>query len=213
MAISGVDAVSGVNGAYRVYFYLNNNLLPIKRVNFPHQNAPSNPLEGGNTPPRSWQIDSFYSLFNFLINNQGIHKGKEINFPKENELSEEGCNLCNSRRYVCSTGETSDGTSTIIPGKQSNLRVQHHEAQHLHQARIKAVQEGRVVVSQDIHLQHAICPECGGSYVSGGQAVTRTLSKQEFQQLIQSAKPTYQHSGALNNQRPEGKGINIDFYG
>lgn len=116
---------------------------------------------------------------------------------------------------LCSTGETSDGTSTIIPGKQSNLRVQHHEAQHLHQARIKAVQEGRVVVSQDIHLQHAICPECGETYVSGGQAVTRTLSKQEFQQLIefQSAKPTYQPSGILNNQKPEGKGINIDFYG
>ncbi|MEW6096944.1 MAG: hypothetical protein AB1567_10560 [bacterium] len=204
MSISGVDAVSGVSGAYRAYFHLNN-LLPIRRINFPHQNRYANPLEGGNTT-RSWQIGSFYSIFNFLRNNQGI----EIN------KSTEECNLCQERRYICSNGETSDGISTIIPGKQSLLRVQHHEAQHLHQARIKAVQEGKVVVSQYIFLQHSICPECGGTYVSSGQAVTHTLNKQEFQQLIQQthlSKPTYHPSGSLNNQTPEGKGINIDFYG
>jgi len=220
MSISGVEGVSGVSGGYRVYFHLNtlrrttpNNLLPIRRINFPHQNRPSNPLEGGTTP-HSWQISSFYSIFNFLRNNPGIDKSNEFNFIGRDKSQEE-CKLCQGRRYVCSNGETSDGNSTVIPGRQSALRVQHHEAQHLHRARIKAVQEGKVVVAQYIFLQYATCPECGKTYVSGGQAVTHTLNKEEFQQLLQQTqlpKPTYQPLGLLNNQIPEGKGINIDFY-
>jgi hypothetical protein len=217
MTISGVGGISGVSGAYRVYFHLNrytipNNLSPIRRVNFPIQNM--SPYSTESTS-RSWQIGSFYSIINFLINNQGIGRGNEVNFLKE-EKAKENCSLCQGRRYVCSNGETSDGISTIIPGRQSALRVQHHEAQHLREARIKALQEGKVVISQHIYLQHAICPECGGSYVSSGQAVTHTLSKEEFQALIKQtpiAKPIYQPFGRINDQRPEGKGINIDCYG
>jgi len=214
MGISGVDAISGVRGVYRVYFHLNyprnilNHSLPIRQINFPH--LATSPNLGEQTP-RSWQIGSFYSLFNFLINNQGIDKSKGIE-----DKSKEECKLCQGRQYICSNGETSDGKAPIIPGRQSELRIQHHEAQHLHQARIKATSEGKVVISQYISLQHAICPECGGSYVSHGQAVTQTLGKQEFQQLIQQprfSKPTYQPSALINDQKPEGKGINIDFYG
>jgi len=214
MTISGVDAVSGVRGAYQVYFHLNhprgslNNFFLIKRINFPHQYISSNSVERTS---RGWQIGSFHSLFNFLINNPGIDKSEGIDAK-----SKEECTLCQGRRYICSNGETSDGRTTIIPGRQSELRVQHHEAQHLHQARIKATREGKIVISQHIFLQHAICPECGGSYVSSGQAVTQILDKQEFQQLIQHpqfSKPTYQPSAELNDQKPEGKGRNIDFYG
>jgi hypothetical protein len=216
MTISGIGGISGVSSVYRVYFHLNhytapNNLSPIRRVNFHNQNMLPSLPEGTS---RSWQIGSFYSIFNFLINNQGIDKGREVNL-QEYKAKEE-CNLCQGRRYVCSNGETSDGISTIIPGRQSALRVQHHEAQHLREARIKALQEGKVVISQHIYLQHSICPECGGSYVSGGQAVTHTLTREEFQALIQQTtitKPTYQPAGKMNDQRPEGKGINIDCYG
>ncbi|MEW6621401.1 MAG: hypothetical protein AB1422_19055, partial [bacterium] len=119
MEISGVDAVSRISGAYRVYFHLNNrttNSLPLSRTNFPQNPAESN--------PRSWQIGSFHSIFNFLINNEKISK-EIVHLNKSNE----GCNLCQNRRYICSNGETSDGKSTIIPGQQSALRVQHHEAQ------------------------------------------------------------------------------------
>lgn len=195
MNISGVDAVNRVSGAYGLYFKYYHHLSP-------------NTLP---RTPRSWQIGSFHSLFNFFINNQGTDKSKGIE-----DKAKEDCKLCQGRRYVCSNGETSDGRSTIIPGRQSELRVQHHEAQHLHQARIKAASNGKVVISQHIFLQHAICPECGGNYVSSGHAVTHTLSPQEFQQLIQQppfSKSTYQPSGGLNDQKLEGIGINIDFYG
>ncbi|MFH1562205.1 MAG: hypothetical protein ABIF11_02120 [Nitrospirota bacterium] len=207
MGISGVDTVNGVSGAY---FNLRKNLLPVSTVNFPHQNK--NPLEIENNP-HSQPIGSFHSIFNSLRNNQRIDKNNEINFQNEKELSKEECGLCQGRKYICSNGETSDGISTIISGRQSALRVQHHETQHLHQAKINATQKGKIVVSQHIYLQYATCPECEGTYVSAGQAVTSTMSKQEFRQQIQSSKPTYQPSGALNNQKPEGKGVNIDFYG
>lgn len=214
MGISGVDAVSGVSGAYRVYFHLNNtpSPIPIRRVNLNHQYRLLNSRDGTTS---SWPIGSFYAIFNFLINNHGIDTGKEVNLLKEDKAKDD-CHLCQGRRYVCSNGETSDGISTIISGRQSALRVQHHEAQHLRQARIKALQEGKIVISQHIYLQHSICPECGGSYVSSGQAVTHTLSKEEFKTVIihsSTTKPIYQPSARLNNQTPEGKGINIDLYG
>lgn len=203
MSISGVDAVSNVGGAYRVYFHLDNLKKITHPVNSTHQNVSPNIVKRN---PHSWQIGSFYSIYNFLINNQEVDKSKEIK-------SKEICHSCQGRQYVCSNGETSDGISTIIPGRQSELRVQHHEAQHLHLARIKAVQEGKIVVSQHIHLQHTICSECGGTYVSGGQAITHTLGKEEFQKLNPQIKPTYQSSCRLNDEKQEGKGINVDFYG
>lgn len=221
MNVSGVNGVSGISGPYRVYFHLDNlrrpvsneSLPAIKRLDLSRQNKLLlNPLQGENTS-RSWQINSFYSILNFLKNNYEI-SNKIISQQKDN--IQEECTLCQKRRYICSNGETTDGISTIIPGKQSELRVQHHEAQHLHHARIKAMREGRVVISQHIFLQYSTCPECKRSYVSGGQAVTWTLSKQDFQQIIQQSytpTPTYLPSGALNNERPEGKGINIDYYG
>jgi hypothetical protein len=82
------------------------------------------------------------------------------------------CNTCATRAYVCSDG----GVSRPSPGNAAAYVVAHERA-HLADDRAEAQAEGSRVVSQNIAIFTATCPECGVIYVSGGEASSLIASE------------------------------------
>lgn len=126
----------------------------------------------------------------------GAVKDKNIMSPEENletlksvygekELKKIGvieCTTCANRTYV--DGSNDPGVSFKTPGKispeASAGTVMSHELEHVANERADAQSEGREIVSQSVTLSSAICPECGVSYVSGGETKTVSKSKTDY---------------------------------
>lgn len=91
------------------------------------------------------------------------------------------CQTCKDRKYQ----DVSDdpGVSFKTPGKiaaqNSGAAVMSHEQEHVRHEAANAAKENKQIVSQTVTLQTSICPECGKSYVSGGQTRTVTKSNKE----------------------------------
>ena len=60
-----------------------------------------------------------------------------------------------------------------ISPEASASTVRAHEQEHVSNAYKKASQGGGKVISANVSLKRAICPECGRSYVSGGTTSTK----------------------------------------
>ncbi len=84
------------------------------------------------------------------------------------------CQTCKERKYK--DGSNESDVSFKAPGhidpKASASTVMAHEKQHVSNAYQKAAQEQGKVVSANVSLHTAICPECGTVYVSGGTTST-----------------------------------------
>lgn len=103
----------------------------------------------------------------------------------EKELKKIGaveCATCANRTYV--DGSDDPGVSFKTPGsidpKVSAPMVMAHEMEHVRNEQADATAEDREVISQSVVLNSAICPECGVSYVAGGETRTVTAEKKEY---------------------------------
>lgn len=91
------------------------------------------------------------------------------------------CQTCKNRKYQ--DGSDDPGVSFKTAGKiapeAAEATVRGHENEHVTRDRAEAEREGREVVSQNVRIKHAICPECGKDYVAGGvtETVTRKVQK------------------------------------
>lgn len=90
------------------------------------------------------------------------------------------CETCKNRKYQ--DGSDDPGVSfknaTKISPEAAASAVRGHEMEHVYRNRAEAAREDREVVSQSVVIKTAICPECGKSYVSGGETKTVTRAKQ-----------------------------------
>lgn len=68
----------------------------------------------------------------------------------------------------------------VAPGAAGSA-VAAHENEHVVREQAKAQKEGREVVSQSVRIFTAVCPECGKTYVSGGETTTTTKAKNSGQ--------------------------------
>lgn len=87
------------------------------------------------------------------------------------------CMTCKNRKYVDGSDEGNvsfKAPGHISPGN-SAATVSAHEQQHVANARREGSKENAQLVSANVQLKLAVCPECGRSYVAGG--VTRTTIK------------------------------------
>jgi hypothetical protein len=107
------------------------------------------------------------------LNPSGVRK-KETQGPEE-------CQTCKNRRYQ--DGSDDPGVSFKAPTKispnQASSAVMSHEREHYNRENAKAEAEGREVVTNNIRIFTAVCPECGKVYVSGGETRTVTRAKEE----------------------------------
>ncbi len=92
-----------------------------------------------------------------------------------NEADDGECETCANRKYQ--DGSDDPGVSFKTASKVSGnaeAAVRSHEQEHVSRNRAKAEREGSEIVYQSVIIKHAICPECGTTYVSGGETTTVT---------------------------------------
>lgn len=96
------------------------------------------------------------------------------------ELDDGKCETCENRRYQDGSNDpgVSFKTASKISGN-AEAAVRGHEYEHVNRNQAKAAREDKEIVYQSVTLSRAICPECGKSYVSGGETVTVTKDKQD----------------------------------
>jgi hypothetical protein len=86
------------------------------------------------------------------------------------------CQTCKERRYkdVSDDSTVSFQTPTKLDRTEAAYAVRAHEQQHVSHEHAKAEREGREIVSQNVVIHYAVCPECGKVYVAGGTTTTAT---------------------------------------
>lgn len=95
---------------------------------------------------------------------------------KEGEKDNGECQTCKNRKYQ--DGSDDPGVSFKTAGKidpaNAEAVVRGHEYEHVNRNQAKADREDKEIVYQSVIIKHGICPECGDSYVTGGQTTTVT---------------------------------------
>ena len=88
------------------------------------------------------------------------------------------CETCANRKYQDESNDpgVSFKSASKISGN-AEAAVRSHENEHVTRNQAKAEREDKEVVYQSVRIKRGICPECGTSYVSGGETVTVTRTK------------------------------------
>lgn len=104
-----------------------------------------------------------------------------IKNPGESEVTAPGrksspaeCETCKERKYQDGSDEmVSYKSASHISPSASASAVRAHEQEHVSNAFKKAATDGGKVLQASVSLKTAICPECGTSYVAGGETTTK----------------------------------------
>lgn len=84
------------------------------------------------------------------------------------------CETCKERKYKDGSDEmVSYKTPQHISPNAAASAVRGHEQEHVSNAYTDAAQNNGKVVSANVSIKTSICPECGRSYVSGGETTTQ----------------------------------------
>lgn len=136
---------------------------------------------GYNAYPGYDQLNSMRNVDN--AQRPGIDKAnedKEAKFDPDKQVkagrksSPEDCETCKNRKYQDGSDEAnvSFKAAAHVSPQSAGAAVRAHEQQHVSNAYKKAAEGDGKVISANVTIHTAICPECGTSYVSGG--VTKT---------------------------------------
>ena len=174
---------------------LNNNVSGGSVGFYGAENSPSSKENISSTIAKLEKERDKYSRARELTNSDVIDKRiknienrldnlhKRLEKLKEREENGE-CQTCKNRRYQDESDDpgVSFKSATTISKGAAGAAVRGHEQEHVVRERAKAAREGKEVVSQSVTIKTGICPECGDSYVAGGETVTTTRLKPESQQ-------------------------------
>lgn len=84
------------------------------------------------------------------------------------------CETCKNRKYQDGSDEmVSFKSPAHVSASGSASAVMAHEQEHVHNAYKKAAENNGQVIQANVTLHSAVCPECGRSYVSGGETTTQ----------------------------------------
>ncbi|MGN1089021.1 MAG: hypothetical protein ACI4Q6_01350 [Huintestinicola sp.] len=91
------------------------------------------------------------------------------------------CQTCKERRYQDGSDDpgVSFKSATRVNPEAAASAVRGHEMEHVYRNQAKAAREGKEVISQSVRIKTGICPECGKSYVAGGETKTVTRAKSD----------------------------------
>ena len=105
----------------------------------------------------------------------------QTRLDKMKDEEEDGkCETCENRKYQDGSDDpgVSFKTASKVTGN-AEAAVRAHEYEHVSHNQAEAVREDKEIVYQSVRIKHGICPECGASYVAGGETVTVTRPKPE----------------------------------
>ncbi|MDE6942906.1 MAG: hypothetical protein K2P66_00585 [Lachnospiraceae bacterium] len=105
-----------------------------------------------------------------IIRNPGQSTEKKAG--KESSPAE--CQTCKERKYQDGSDENvSFKAASHIDPSAAASKVRSHEQEHVSNAYKDAAQNNGKVVSCNVSIKTAVCPECGRTYVSGGTTATQ----------------------------------------
>lgn len=115
----------------------------------------------------------------------GISKQNQNDKVKKGE-----CQTCAKRKYV--DGSNEFNVSFKAPGhispEDSAAKVMAHEQQHVANAIAEGSKPNKELISATVSLHTSVCPECGRTYVSGGNhPYCHSYNKRYFQPLCKIA--------------------------
>lgn len=123
------------------------------------------PYSGGNP---SVQADQ--EADRTIIRNPGQSTEKKAG--KQSSPAE--CQTCKERKYQDGSDEdVSFKAAAHIDPNAAASRVRSHEQEHVSNAYKDAAENNGKVLSCNVSLKTAVCPECGRTYVSGGTTATQ----------------------------------------
>ena len=118
-----------------------------------------------------------------------VNPGESTHVMPGRKSSPAECETCNNRKYKDGSDEmVSFKSAAHISPQASASRVRAHEQEHVSNAYTKAAQGGGKVLSANVTLKTAICPECGRSYVAGGTTATKIQYPNESNPYTQNKK-------------------------
>ncbi len=99
------------------------------------------------------------------------------------------CETCSSRKYQDGSDENvSYKAPTHISPQAAGAAVRAHEGEHVSNAYTKAAENNGQVLSANVAIKMATCPECGRSYVAGGTTTTQIKYRNESNPYQQNKK-------------------------
>lgn len=124
--------------------------------------------------------------------------GKQVGkAAQEPDVDTYECQTCKNRKYQDGSNDPSVSfkTPTKLSPDKAAYAVRSHEMEHVAHAKLEALREDREIVSQSVTYRTNVCPECGRTYIAGGN--TRTV--------FRSKPDTYEAA-------PPSKGANVDIF-
>ena len=133
-----------------------------------------------------------------------LNPGESTSKAPGKKSSPAECQTCKNRKYQDGSDEmVSFKTPGHIDPDNAAAVVMGHEQEHVANAYAKARDNNGVVQNVSVSLKTAICPECGRTYVSGGETNTQIKYYNEDNPYQQDMKS----SDAVNKYR----GANVDL--
>ena len=128
----------------------------------------------------------------------------DVRLKDDKDLTPEECETCKRRKYQDGSDEmvSFKAAGHIDPGNAAAV-VMSHEQEHVSNAYQKAKDNNGEVVRASVRLKTAVCPECGRTYISGGETTTQIRYYNETNPYQQDMK----ESDADNKYR----GANVDI--
>ncbi len=124
-----------------------------------------------------------------------LNPGESTKVIGAHKSSPAECETCKERKYQDGSDEmVSFKSAAHISPNAAPAAVRAHEGEHVSNAYKKAAKDGGKVLQASVRLKMGICPECGRSFVSGGETNTKieyTNEKNPYQ------KDRKQKDGAL----------------
>ena len=111
-----------------------------------------------------------------MSGNSGVimNPGESTEVSPGRKSSPAECETCKNRKYQDGSDEmVSFKSAQHISPQAAASAVRGHEQEHVSNAYKKAEQGNGKVISADVAIKTAICPECGRSYVAGGTTSTQ----------------------------------------
>ena len=157
------------------------------------------------------QINGYAGAYNYSFQPASSvgASGSVVRNPGESDVRKVGrssspaeCQTCKERKYQDGSDEmVSFKSAAHISPSAAASRVRAHEQEHVSNAFKKAAQGDGKVLQASVRLKSAICPECGRSYIAGGETATK----------IQYSNEENPYQKALKRQNADIlKGMNFD---
>ncbi len=158
-------------------------------------------------------IGSGYGAYaGFSMSTGAASEAKPILNPSESTQKAPGklsspaeCETCKNRKYQDGSDEmVSFKSAQHISPESAAARVRGHEAEHVSNAYKDAAMNNGKVLQASVSIKTAVCPECGRTYVCGGETATKIKYSNE-DNPYQQARKSIDKQGLL--------GANIDLAG